>query len=101
MPRYRTTENGLSPKMERFVIEYMVDYNGKRDASVAGFLYNQKDELCAKSKGHFAVLSPQLAKKIGMMTDEHIKEFFEPLIPRQKRKEAGLHLTGPDRSIGK
>ena len=58
----------------------VIDFNGERNASVEGFLYNQKNELCAKSKGNFTVLSPKLAKRIGIMTDDHIKEFFEPLI---------------------
>ena len=58
----------------------VIDFNGKRTALVEGFLFNQKDELCAKSKGDFTVLSPKLAKRIGIVTDDHIKNFFEPLI---------------------
>jgi uncharacterized protein (TIGR00369 family) len=58
----------------------VIDFNGKRKASVVGFLYNEKNELCAKSKGDFTALSPKLAKRMGMMTDDHIKDFFEPLI---------------------
>ena len=58
----------------------VIDFNGKRTALVEGFLFNQQGELCAKSKGDFTVLSPKLAKRIGIVTDDHIKEFFEPLI---------------------
>jgi uncharacterized protein (TIGR00369 family) len=58
----------------------VIDYNGDRKVSVEGLLYNEKNELCAKSKGDFTALSPKLAKRIGMMTDDHIREFFEPLI---------------------
>jgi uncharacterized protein (TIGR00369 family) len=58
----------------------VIDFNGERKASAEGFLYNEKNELCAKSKGDFTALSVKLAKRIGMMTDDHIKEFFEPLI---------------------
>lgn len=60
----------------------VIDYNGKHNAIVEGILYNQQDELCAKSKADFNVLSPKLAKRTGFVTDEHIKEFFEPLISR-------------------
>jgi uncharacterized protein (TIGR00369 family) len=61
----------------------VIAFNGKRTALVEGFLFNQQDELCAKSKGDFTVLSPKLAKRIGIVTDDHIKEFFEPLIASQ------------------
>jgi uncharacterized protein (TIGR00369 family) len=58
----------------------VIDFDGKRNASVEGFLYNEKNVLCAKAKGNFTTLSPKLAKRLGMMTDDHIKDFFEPLI---------------------
>ena len=50
------------------------------NASVEGFIYNTNDVLCAKARGDFTTLSPKLAKRLGMMTDDHIKEFFEPII---------------------
>ena len=58
----------------------VIEFNGKRAALVEGFLFNQQDELCAKSKGDFTVLSTKLAKRIGIVDDDHIKDFFEPLI---------------------
>ena len=58
----------------------IVDYNGNRNASIQGFLYNEKKVLCAKAEGSFTVLSPKLAKRIGVMTDDDIRDFFEPLI---------------------
>ena len=58
----------------------VIDFDGKRTALVEGFLYNQQDELCAKSRGDFTVLSTKLAKRIGVVDDDHIKDFFEPLI---------------------
>ena len=60
----------------------VLEYNGKHTALLEGFLYNQQDELCAKSKADFNVLSPKMAKRIGIVNDEHLKEFFEPLINR-------------------
>jgi uncharacterized protein (TIGR00369 family) len=58
----------------------VIDFDGERNASVEGFLYNEKNVLCAKAKGNFTTLSPKLAKRLGMMTDDQIKDFFEPLI---------------------
>ena len=58
----------------------VIDFDGKRNVSAEGFLYNKKNVLCAKAKGNFTALSPKLAKRLGMMTDDHIKDFFEPLI---------------------
>lgn len=60
----------------------VIEYNGKHNAVIEGFLYNQREELCATSKADFNVLSPELAKRVGVVNDEHIKEFFEPLISR-------------------
>jgi uncharacterized protein (TIGR00369 family) len=58
----------------------VIDFDSGRNASIDGFLYNEKRELCAKATGNFTVLSPKLAKRIGVMTDDDIREFFEPLI---------------------
>ena len=61
----------------------VVSYDGNKNAVLSGCLYNQNSVLCAKATGNFTVLSAKLAKRIGMMTDADIKEFFEPLINQQ------------------
>ena len=58
----------------------IIEFDGGRNALVEGFLYNDKNVLCAKAKGKFTVLSPKLAMRLGMMTDEQLKDFFEPLM---------------------
>jgi uncharacterized protein (TIGR00369 family) len=58
----------------------VIHIHDDKTASIEGFLYNEKKELCAKATGSFTVLSPKLAKRIGVMTDDDIKNFFEPLI---------------------
>ena len=58
----------------------VIDFDGERNALVEGFLYNEKNVLCAKAKGKFTALSSKLAKRLGMMTDEQLKDFFEPLM---------------------
>lgn len=58
----------------------VIAFDGQRNASVEGFIYNENNVLCAKARGNFTTLSPKLAKRLGMMTDDHIKDFFEPII---------------------
>ncbi|MBW2086388.1 MAG: PaaI family thioesterase [Deltaproteobacteria bacterium] len=53
---------------------------GKREALIEGFIFNEKGELCARSKGSFTLLSPKLAVRLGVMNDEDIRSFFEPLV---------------------
>jgi uncharacterized protein (TIGR00369 family) len=58
----------------------VIEFDGKHNALLEGFLYNEKNVLCAKAKGKFTALSPKLAKRLGIMTDDQIKDFFEPLM---------------------
>ena len=52
----------------------------KREARLSSIMYNTSDEICAKAEGIFTLMSPALAKRIGVMNDDLIKAFFEPLI---------------------
>ena len=52
----------------------------KREAKLGSIMYNPSGEICAKSEGIFTLMSPALAKRIGVMDDDLIKTFFEPLI---------------------
>jgi len=54
--------------------------NGKREATLQGFIYNSKDELCAKAEGTFTLISAGAAKRLKVVDDEQIQTFFEPLI---------------------
>ena len=58
----------------------VVDTNRKREAMIEGAIYNHDGQLCAKSIGTFALLSPAVAKRMRIMSDKNIKNFFEPLI---------------------
>ena len=58
----------------------VADADQKREATVEGFIYNNKEELCAKSIGTLSLFSPNIAKRLGIMDDEGIKSFFEPLV---------------------
>ena len=52
----------------------------KRQAIIEGSIYNTERELCAKATGTFTLISPAVAKKFGIMDDNALKNFFEPLI---------------------
>jgi uncharacterized protein (TIGR00369 family) len=44
-------------------------------ARIEGFLYNDKDELCAKSTGLFALFTPDVIKKKGLMGGLDAEDF--------------------------
>lgn len=54
----------------------------RHEAVVSGLLYNKKEELCAKSNGIFALLSPQISKRLGIMDDDALRS-LEPLLNAQ------------------
>ena len=47
----------------------------EREAIMEGFLYNAEGHLCSRSTGTFALIKPQVAKKLGVMGEEGIKAF--------------------------
>jgi len=57
----------------------VLGFKGKREVSMGGFIYDEGGDLCAKSKGTFPLLSPALAKRLGVIDDALLKN-FEPLI---------------------
>ncbi len=56
-----------------------------KEALIEGFLYNSKGKLCANSKGTFSLLSPKIARRLGVVTDRQIDDFFSPLIELASR----------------
>jgi len=57
----------------------ILEVGKKREASMEGFIYNSEGELCAKSTGKIALLTPDIAKRLGIMDDKEIKG-FEPFL---------------------
>ncbi|MBW2623508.1 MAG: PaaI family thioesterase [Deltaproteobacteria bacterium] len=53
---------------------------GKREALVEGRLFNNAEELCAKSRGRFTLLTPKLAERLNVMSKEDQIEFLDPLL---------------------
>ena len=58
----------------------VVDTDNRHEAVIEGAIYNHKGELCAKATGAFAMISPAVAKRLGIINEEIIRDFFEPLI---------------------
>lgn len=57
--------------------------DGKRNAEIEGVITNSSGEICAQSKAAFTLLSPKLAIRLGLVTAEQMRNFFEPLFNRQ------------------
>lgn len=58
----------------------VVDTDNRHEAVIEGAIYNHKGELCAKAIGAFAMISPAVAKRLGVINEEIIRDFLEPLI---------------------
>ena len=63
-------------KVEAWVLRQ----DGRREAVLKGSVTNSKKIVCAAAEGVFTLLTPKLAKRLGVMTDVHIEHFFNPLI---------------------
>ena len=53
----------------------VLEIKGKRDIVMAGYLYDHHGELCAESIGTFTILPPKVAKRMGVMSEESIRDF--------------------------
>lgn len=58
----------------------VIEVIGPREAEIAGSVFNAEGKLCAAAKGNFTLLTPELALRLGVMNDELIKNFFQPLV---------------------
>jgi len=52
----------------------VVQVNHDREATMEGFLYNAKEQLCAKATGSFALFSPSSLKKKDVMDQSRIDD---------------------------
>ena len=57
----------------------VISVNSEREAEIGGSLYNEDEELCARSSGKFALFTPDALKKMGF-TDEALLRDLESLI---------------------
>lgn len=47
----------------------------EREAIVEGFLFDDRQRLCARSKGHYALLGADMAKKLKVVDEAAIRRF--------------------------
>ena len=52
----------------------VLDYKNEREATIEGFIYNDKGDLCAKATGAFALFTPETLMKMGVMDDGLIND---------------------------
>lgn len=62
----------------------IISSDGKRQAKIEGIITNGSGEICAKSKADFTMLAPKLAIRLGLVTAEQMRDFFEPLFDPKK-----------------
>jgi uncharacterized protein (TIGR00369 family) len=55
------------------------EVRGEREAVIRGFLYNRRDDLCARATGHFALFTVEAMRKLAMV-DEKILQEVERII---------------------
>ena len=61
------------------VVGSVVKKIGKRNAEIEGVITRDNGEACVRSRGDFTILSSKLAVRLGIITDEQLQNFFEPL----------------------
>jgi uncharacterized protein (TIGR00369 family) len=61
------------------VVGSLVSTNGKRNAEIEGVITRDNGEVCARARGDFTILSSKLAVRLGIITDEQLQNFFNPL----------------------
>ena len=71
----RPVTTGVPLKTEAKVLERTKEH----EAVLESTLYDQQEEPCATARGTFALLSPRLAKRMGIL-DEELLEAFRPLL---------------------
>ena len=54
--------------------------NGKKEVELAAQITNLKGEICTTSQGTFALMPLQVAKRMQIISDELLRDFFEPLM---------------------
>jgi len=53
----------------------VIEQSGPREAVVQGSLFNAEGKLCAVSKGTFALVKPELLKKMGVLDDAGVEVY--------------------------
>lgn len=57
----------------------VMEIKRRNEAIMEGFIYNHKKDLCARSKGTFALIKPAVAKRLRLVDEEDLKG-MEPIL---------------------
>ena len=57
----------------------VLGFKQKREVSMGGFIYDEAGDLCARSNGTFPLLTPALAKRLGVIDDDLLMS-FKPIL---------------------
>ena len=53
-----------------------MEISGRNEAIMEGHLHNEQGELCAKARGHFALLKPKVAIRLGVVDVEDLENLL-------------------------
>ena len=54
----------------------VVEIKNEREAIMEGLLYGPEDDLCAEARGNFALLKPKVARKLGIVDEQALRDLL-------------------------
>jgi len=54
----------------------VVEIKNEREAVMEGLLYGPEDEVCAEARGNFALLKPKVARKLGIVDEQALRDLL-------------------------
>jgi uncharacterized protein (TIGR00369 family) len=57
----------------------VLEVKGEREALMEGLLYSDEGKLCSRSEGTFALFTPEVAVRMGVVKEEDIAQFVQIL----------------------
>ena len=54
----------------------VVEIKNEREAVMEGVLYGPEDEVCAEARGNFALLKPKVARKLGIVDEQALRDLL-------------------------
>ncbi|MFZ5572027.1 MAG: PaaI family thioesterase [Thermodesulfobacteriota bacterium] len=60
----------------------ILNHGDRREVHIEGAIHDGSQTLCARSEGTFALLTPKMAVRMGVMTAEELALLFDPIMER-------------------
>jgi acyl-coenzyme A thioesterase PaaI-like protein len=54
----------------------VVEIKNEREAVMEGLLYGPEDDVCAEARGIFALLKPKVARKLGIVDEQALRDLL-------------------------